>query len=62
MYVNVSQERMSKIKDEVSRLRGAIPAFRLMMLDREAKIAATKAGDDEQDDIKGGRPSRCSVM
>mmetsp|Transcript_6476 Transcript_6476/g.6697 ORF Transcript_6476/g.6697 Transcript_6476/m.6697 type:complete len:272 (+) Transcript_6476:38-853(+) len=58
---SLMKERMGKMRDEVSRLRGAISTFRLMILDREAKIANTRAGDDEAEGTERVR-SKCVIM
>jgi len=55
------KERTVRMREEMSRLRGAISTFRLMILDREAKVAMARAGEDETGET-AQKKSACTVM
>ena len=53
---------MSNLKEEISKLRAAVPSYKLISFDKQAKIAASRAaeeenelGDEKKRPIKGGR-------
>ena len=59
MFIGLFQERMSNLKEEISKLRAAVPSYKLISFDKQAKIAASRAGEEEDkcgDDKK--RPSK----
>ncbi len=52
---------MVRMREEMMRLRGAISTIRLMILDREAKIANARAGEDEAGETVQ-KKSSCAIM
>lgn len=61
------RERAVKMREDITKLRAALPLYKLMLFDREAKIAQSRAGDEEEGDEGGGDAlgssgGRCAVM
>ena len=50
---------MSKLKDDINRLRAAVPAYKLIRFDKDAKVATTRAGEEEND--RKGTKSKCVI-
>lgn len=61
------RERTVKMREDITKLRAALPLYKQMLFDREAKIAQSRAGDEDEGDDNGdsaiGRGGgRCVLM